>query len=115
MKDNNFIRKILVPVDGSNLSIQAEKTAAIAAKNTGATVTVLYVKTEMEEYYRSFYAIKGVEYGISHDLIKKILDLTEKEAKSCKVCGKHLCPDCINKVGLIFKKKLCNSCLAKSK
>ena len=33
MKDNNFIRKILVPVDGSDLSLQAEKTAAIAVKN----------------------------------------------------------------------------------
>lgn len=37
------------------------------------------------------------------------------QAISCKMCGKQVCHDCINKVGLIFKKKLCSSCLPKSK
>jgi hypothetical protein len=36
------------------------------------------------------------------------------QAVSCKLCGKQVCPDCINEVGLIFKKKLCSVCLSKS-
>ena len=35
------------------------------------------------------------------------------QATNCKICGKQVCPDCVNKVGLIFKKKLCSSCLSK--
>lgn len=38
-----------------------------------------------------------------------------EDANSCRVCGKQLCPDCIKKVGLLFKKTLCNSCLSQSK
>jgi hypothetical protein len=37
------------------------------------------------------------------------------QAIKCKMCGKQVCQDCINEVGLIFKKKLCSSCLSKSK
>lgn len=36
------------------------------------------------------------------------------QAVNCKMCGKQVCPDCINEIGLIFKKKLCSSCLSKS-
>jgi len=36
------------------------------------------------------------------------------QAIECKLCGKQVCPDCINDVGLVFKKKLCSSCLSKS-
>jgi hypothetical protein len=36
------------------------------------------------------------------------------QAVTCKICGKQMCPDCINEVGLIFKKKLCSSCFSKS-
>jgi hypothetical protein len=36
------------------------------------------------------------------------------QAVNCKICGKQMCPDCINEIGLIFKKKLCSSCLSKS-
>jgi len=35
-------------------------------------------------------------------------------AVKCKLCGKLVCPDCINEVGLIFKKKLCTPCFSKS-
>jgi len=34
------------------------------------------------------------------------------QAVKCKLCGKQVCPDCIKDVGLIFKKKLCTSCLS---
>lgn len=37
------------------------------------------------------------------------------QATECKMCGKQLCYECINEVGLIFKKKLCGSCLPKSR
>lgn len=36
------------------------------------------------------------------------------QAVTCKLCGKLVCSDCINEIGLIFKKKLCSSCLSKS-
>ena len=36
------------------------------------------------------------------------------QAVTCKLCGKQVCPDCINEIGLIFKKKLCGLCLSKS-
>ncbi len=36
------------------------------------------------------------------------------QAVNCEMCGKQVCPSCINKVGLIFKKKLCSSCLSKA-
>ena len=29
-----------------------------------------------------------------------------KQAETCQMCGKQFCPKCINKVGLIFRKKL---------
>jgi len=37
------------------------------------------------------------------------------QAVKCKSCGKQVCPDCINDVGVIFKKKLCTTCLSKSR
>jgi nucleotide-binding universal stress UspA family protein len=81
MKDKNFIGKVLVPVDGSDLSFQAKKTAAIVAKKTGATVTVLYVIHDVELYYDSLYAVQGMDYVIPQSAIKEILDLRKKEAK----------------------------------
>ena len=36
------------------------------------------------------------------------------DAISCDSCGTQVCPDCINEKGLVFKKKLCRSCLSKS-
>ena len=46
------MKKILVPTDGSASSIMAEETAAIIAKKTGATVTVLHVMQELRLGYR---------------------------------------------------------------
>jgi len=47
-----FLKKILVPTDGSASSVMAEETAAIIAKKTGATVTVLHVMQELRLGYR---------------------------------------------------------------
>jgi len=80
MKDKNFIRKVLVPVDGSDLSRLAKKTAAIVAKKTGATVTVLYVIHDAELYYDSLYSVQGMDYLVPQSAINEILDLRKKEA-----------------------------------
>jgi len=79
MEDRHFW-KVLVPVDGSNPSLLAEETATIVAKKMGATVTVLHVIHEVEEYYRFLYAVQGLERNIPHSIIKEMLLLSEKEA-----------------------------------
>ena len=80
MEDKEFLRKVLVPVDGSDSSLLAEETAVIVAKKTGATVTVLHVIRKLEEHYRLLYATQGLEHDIPDSIIKEILDLTEQEA-----------------------------------
>ncbi|UCH37850.1 MAG: universal stress protein, partial [Candidatus Bathyarchaeota archaeon] len=76
------MRKILVPVDGSDSSRLAMETAARVAHTTGATVTVLHVIREMEQYYRALYAALGREYDIPHRIIKEILNLSTDNAKT---------------------------------
>ncbi len=80
MKDKDFVKKILVPVDGSDSSLLAKETASIVAKKTEATITVLYVVREVEAYYRLLYAAEGLEENIPKSIIKEILDSTEQEA-----------------------------------
>lgn len=82
MKETNCIKKVLVPVDGSDLSFQAKNTAAIVAKKTGATVTVLYVIHDVELYYDSLYAVQGMNYVIPQSAMNEILDLRKKEANN---------------------------------
>jgi hypothetical protein len=64
---------------------------------------------------------QDIVFGSSRRKWKELLYCPEchkkvwvNQAVECKMCGKQLCPDCINEVGLIFKKKLCSSCLSKS-
>ena len=45
------------------------------------------------------------------DCQKKILI---ERAIICDICGTEFCHDCITKKGIIFKKKLCRTCLSKS-
>ncbi|MDH5481838.1 MAG: universal stress protein [Candidatus Bathyarchaeota archaeon] len=47
-----FLKKILVPIDGSVSSLMAEETAAVIAKKTGASVTVLHATQELKMGYR---------------------------------------------------------------
>ena len=77
---DKYYWKVLVPVDGSDSSLLAEKTAAIVAEKTGATVTVLHVIHEVEEYYRMQYAAQGLKHNIPRSLIQEILLLSEQEA-----------------------------------
>jgi nucleotide-binding universal stress UspA family protein len=48
MEAKGFIKRILVPTDGSASSIMAEETAAQIAKKTQATVTILQVMQELK-------------------------------------------------------------------
>jgi nucleotide-binding universal stress UspA family protein len=52
MGDEKFLRRVLVPVDGSVSSLMAEETAAVVAKKTGATITALHVTQELRIGYR---------------------------------------------------------------
>lgn len=52
MGDEKFLRRVLVPVDGSASSLMAEETAAVVAKKTGATITALHVMQELRIGYR---------------------------------------------------------------
>lgn len=77
---NKELGKVLVPVDGSDSSLLAEEAARIIAKKTGATVTVLHVIREIDEYYRMLYAAQGLAYDIPNNVIMEILEHTEQEA-----------------------------------
>jgi nucleotide-binding universal stress UspA family protein len=52
MSAKEFLKRILVPVDGSTSSLMAEETAAIIAKKTKATVTVLNATQELRTGYQ---------------------------------------------------------------
>jgi nucleotide-binding universal stress UspA family protein len=49
--EKEVLKKILVPTDGSPLSVIAEETAASIAKKTGASITAFYVLPELWSLY----------------------------------------------------------------
>jgi len=49
--EKDVLKKILVPTDGSSLSVLAEETAASIAKKTGASITALHVLPELWSVY----------------------------------------------------------------
>lgn len=49
--EKEVLKKILVPTDGSPLSVMAEETAAFIAKKTGASITALHVLPELWSVY----------------------------------------------------------------
>jgi len=49
--EKEVLKKILVPTDGSPLSVMAEETAASIAKKTGASITALHVLPELWSVY----------------------------------------------------------------
>ncbi|MCP8322750.1 MAG: universal stress protein [Candidatus Methylarchaceae archaeon HK02M2] len=80
MEEKDLLRKVLVPVDGSESSLLALQTTRTIAKKTGATVTILHVIRAMEEYYRILYAAQGLAYDIPRNVIMEIIKFTEKES-----------------------------------
>nr|MDO8100600.1 universal stress protein [Candidatus Njordarchaeota archaeon] len=86
--------RVLVPVDGSEQSLQAAETAAIIAKKTGATVTVLHVlpiskpysgleaKVNIPRYtYALSYGDIGPKYAIPQSVLSEIARRLEQEGE----------------------------------
>jgi nucleotide-binding universal stress UspA family protein len=70
MNAKEFLGKILVPVDGSTSSLMAEETAALVAKKTEASVTVLHILREI-----------GIGYPIPRHIRAELLGTLEQRAK----------------------------------
>ena len=65
MEREQFLKNILVPIDGSPSSISAEETAGIIAKKTGAAVTVFHVMLELSLGHQ-------IPENVQEDLVKSI-------------------------------------------
>jgi nucleotide-binding universal stress UspA family protein len=94
MVDRKSSEKILVPVDGSDQGLQAAETAAIVAKKTGASITVLHVlrlskplrgmeaKVNIPRaYYPQPYAELGPKYGIPASVVNELAGRLEQEGE----------------------------------
>jgi nucleotide-binding universal stress UspA family protein len=68
MRDKEFLKKILVPVDGSASSIVAEEVAAQVAKKAEATVTVLHV-VPLLGFYGELNAVYGLPKNVADDIV----------------------------------------------
>jgi nucleotide-binding universal stress UspA family protein len=68
MPTKEFLKRILVPVDGSASSVIAEEVAAQVAKKAGATVTVLHV-VPFSGFYGELNAIYGVPKNVADDIV----------------------------------------------
>jgi nucleotide-binding universal stress UspA family protein len=51
LDQNNFLARILIPVDDSISSLMAQETAALIARKTGSTVTVLHVTPDFSSSF----------------------------------------------------------------
>ncbi|MFX1487021.1 MAG: universal stress protein [Promethearchaeota archaeon] len=74
MKDEKFLKKIFVPIDGSTSSLMAQETVAMVAKKAGATVTVLHVIPPLLSI-----ALQ-LDYGVPAATMKDILSFFEQKA-----------------------------------
>lgn len=74
MNDKNFLGRILVPIDGSTSSLMAEETAAIIAKKTKATVTVLNATQELRPGYQLPRSIEDEILGHIEQEAEKIIN-----------------------------------------
>lgn len=73
MSKNEFL-KILIPADDSTSSLMAEETAAIIAKKTGASLTVLHVMQEFPQKFDVAYSIREEILNHIEQLAKKVID-----------------------------------------
>jgi nucleotide-binding universal stress UspA family protein len=76
MVDKKSFQKILVPIDGSDQSLQAAETAAKLAKKTGSSVTVLHVLP----YDRPFGGVDS-KYSIPHSVLHELQRQIEQEGQ----------------------------------
>ena len=70
-----MFKHVLVPTDGSPISLEAVRRAASMAKETGARVSALYVKTPAPPHYWSHVIWTNLPEPGSYD------DFSEKEAQ----------------------------------
>jgi len=68
------LKRILVPTDGSLLSVMAEETAASIAKKTGASITVLHVLPELWSAYPLPEAVERDLLGSTQQRSEKVLN-----------------------------------------
>jgi len=69
MSRKQFLKKILVPVDGSSPSLMAQRTAANIAKKTGASVTAFHMLQEL-----------NIGYTLPSTLRDELIDSVEQHA-----------------------------------
>jgi nucleotide-binding universal stress UspA family protein len=74
MVTKEFLKRILVPIDGSTSSLMAEETAAIIAKKTKATVTVLNATQELRPGYQLPHSIEDEILGHIEQEAEKIIN-----------------------------------------
>ncbi|MEO9319855.1 MAG: universal stress protein [Nitrososphaera sp.] len=76
MSETDAFSTIIVPLDGSEQSMRAAKSAVMVAAKYGASVTAVYV-VNIDQYLQSF----GL-YRLSYpDVVKKKIEEAEAEAK----------------------------------
>jgi len=84
MKNEESLKRILVPVDGSVSSLMAQETAAIIAKKTEATVTVLHVMPEWRSTHDLPSSVRNEIMGhveqYGYDIISKAKALFTEES-----------------------------------
>jgi len=74
MSEKDFLKKILVPVDGSGSSLMAVETAAIIAKKAKASVTVLNATQKLMLSIPLPKSIETEIYGIIEQEVEKIVN-----------------------------------------
>ena len=77
MVEKEVFKKILVPIDGSRLSVMAEETAASIAGKTGASITALYVLPEILSVY-------PLPAAVEQDLLGSVRQRSEKALNSAR-------------------------------
>jgi len=74
MRNEQFLKKIFNPIDGSASSLMAQETVVIVAKKIGADVTILHVITPLLRIAMQ------LDYSVPTETMKDILDFFEQKA-----------------------------------
>lgn len=74
MEAQPFLKKILVPIDGSSSSLMAEEIAALIAKRTGAAVNVLHIMQELRLAYRLPSNVQDELLGMIEQRAKHVIE-----------------------------------------
>ncbi|MGB9740518.1 MAG: universal stress protein [Candidatus Bathyarchaeia archaeon] len=74
MADKPFLKRILVPIDGSSSSLMAEKIAALIAKRTQAEVNALHIMQELRLAYRLPSSVQDELLGMIEQRAKQVIE-----------------------------------------